>query len=156
MSGDLRSKERHEVARGDGPGVYTPGAATMRRPLARRPTRDAIPSGDLALLGAAARVTVPALFVAAPAGPYTLLLGDPDAGAPRYDVARARDVVLAVPAIDATAGAAEPNPVFSQAARLAAGGGSRQWLEQGAVWIVLLIAIVVLGLLTFRTARRPG
>ena len=110
----------------------------------------------LALRGAAARVTVPALFVTAPAGPYTLLLGDPDAGTPRYDVARARDVVLAVPAIDATAGAAEPNPVFSQATRLAAGGGSRRWLELGAVWVVLLIAVVVLGLLTFRTARRPG
>jgi hypothetical protein len=111
---------------------------------------------SLALRGAAARVTVPALFVAAPAGPYTLLLGDPNAGPPRYDVARARDVVLAVPAIDAIAGAAEPNPVFSQTARLAAGGRPRQWLEQGAVWIVLLTAVVVLGLLTFRTTRRPG
>src|SRR5262249_3515259 len=104
----------------------------------------------------AAGAPVPALFAAAPAGPYTLLLGDPDAGAPRYDVARARDVVLAVPAVDANAGAAEPNPLFSQAARLAAGGGSRRWLELGAVWVVLLIAVVVLGLLTFRTPHRPG
>lgn len=110
----------------------------------------------LALTGAAARVTVPALFVAAPAGAYTLLLGDPDATAPRYDVARARDVVLAVPATDVSAGAAEANPAFSEAARLTGSGRPRRWLEQGAVWVVLLLAVAVLGFLTFRAARRPG
>lgn len=110
----------------------------------------------LALQGAAARVTVPALFVAAPEGTYTLLLGDPDAAAPRYDVARARDVVLAVPATDVAAGPAEPNPTFSEAARLTGSGRPRRWLEQGAVWAVLLLAVAVLGFLTFRAARRPG
>lgn len=110
----------------------------------------------LALRGAAVRVAVPALFVAAPAGSYTLLLGDPDATAPRYDVARARDVVLAVPATEATAGPAETNPELSEAARLTARGRPRRWLEQTAVWAVLLLAVAVLGVLTFRAARRPG
>jgi hypothetical protein len=64
--------------------------------------------------------------------------------------------VLAVPATDVTAGAAEPNPDFSEAARLTGSGRPRRWLEQGAVWVVLLLAVVVLGALTFRAARRPG
>lgn len=110
----------------------------------------------LALHGVAARVTVPALYLAAPAGDYTVLLGDPDAATPRYDVARARDVILAVAATDATAGTVEPNPVFSQAARLTGSDRPRQWLEQSAVWAVLLLAVAVLGVLTFRAARRPG
>lgn len=118
-----------------------------------------ITDGDdapLALRGVDTLVTVPALFVAAPAGEYTLLLGDPDATAPQYDVARARDVILAVPAESATPGPAEVNPAFSQAARLAGAGRPRRWLEQGAVWIVLLAAVAVLGLLTVRAVRKTG
>ncbi|MCW5890234.1 MAG: hypothetical protein KIT14_06745 [bacterium] len=137
-----------------------PEPLVVRLPAARADALELeVDDGDeapLALLGASALVTVPALFVAAPAGTYTLLLGDPDATAPRYDVARARDVVLAVPATDASAGPAEANPDFSEAARLTGSGRPRRWLEQGAVWAVLLLAVGVLGLLTFRAARRPG
>jgi hypothetical protein len=118
-----------------------------------------ITDGDdapLALRGAEALVTLPALFVAAPAGDYTLLLGDPDARTPQYDVARARDVILAVPAESATPGPAEANPLFSQVARLAGADRPRRWLEQGVVWAVLLAAVVVLGLLTMRAARKSG
>src|SRR5207253_8567829 len=45
---------------------------------------------------ARARLVLPELFLAAPAGDYFLLVGDPKASAPSYELARVRDVVLAV------------------------------------------------------------
>jgi hypothetical protein len=104
----------------------------------------------LELRAAAATVPLPALYFAAPAGRYHLLLGDPDAEPPRYELERVRGVVLAVASGEADPGALEPNPGFSRTARL--GGRSQTVLLWGAV----ALAAAVLVLLTLRLARGEG
>lgn len=96
-----------------------------------------------------ARLPLADLFVVAPAGDYAVLLGHPDAGAPQYEIARVRNVVLSVEAVEADAGALTANPAFSRAARLAKGKGP----TQVALWTVLILAVGALGFLTFRLAR---
>ena len=112
-----------------------------------------IDDGDdasLALRAFAARVPVPDVFVAAPAGSYTLLLGSRDTAAPSYELARVRDVVLSVAAGDAVAGPIEKNPGFSVAARITRGKGAQTTL----LWAALIAAVVVLGGLTLRLVRQ--
>jgi hypothetical protein len=114
-----------------------------------------IEDGDdapLTLRRAEATLPLPELYFAAPAGDYALLLGDPEAAAPRYELARARDVVLAVAAGEADAGPLEANPDFRRAARLASDRGLRTVL----VWAAIGLAAVVLAVLTLRLARREG
>ena len=62
------------------------------------------------------------LYVTAPAGTYTLLVGFPDALAPSYELQHARDVVLSTASGAATTGPLEPNPAFARGARLAQDG----------------------------------
>ena len=116
-----------------------------------------IEDGDdapLVFRSVAARARLPELFLAAPEGRYALLMGNPDLPAPRYELERVRDVVLAVSSSLATPGGLEPNPSYSMAARLGSeeglGGFVRTWL----VWGVLLVAVAVLAILTQRVARR--
>jgi hypothetical protein len=97
-----------------------------------------------------ARVPVPDVFVAAPAGSYALLLGSRDTTAPSYELARVRDVVLSVAAGDAEAGPIEKNPGLSLAARITRGKGA----ETTILWVALIAAVVVLGTLTLRLARK--
>ncbi len=104
----------------------------------------------LELRSAAARVPLPALYFAAPAGGYELLLGDPDAEPARYELERVRGVVLAVAAGDAEAGEIEDNPGFSRASRLA--GRSYGTL----LWVAVALAVAVLIALTLRLARSEG
>src|SRR5207245_8953986 len=59
---------------------------------------------------ARARFVLPELFLAAPAGDYFLLVGDPKASAPNYELARVRHVVLAVSSAPVEAKASAPNP----------------------------------------------
>jgi len=99
-----------------------------------------------------ARVPVPELFLAAPEGEYALLIGAPDEKAPRYELERVRDVVLAVDAADVDAAALEDNPDFSLSARLHGQGTGQRVL----LWVVLIGAVVILGLLTLRLARRES
>jgi hypothetical protein len=106
----------------------------------------------LAIRRATTRVPLPEIYLAAPAGRYDVLLGAPDQEAPRYDLERVRDVVLAVNAAPIAAGALSENPDFSLKARLE-GGGMRQ---RALMWGVLVIAVVVLGALTLRLAHRES
>ena len=99
---------------------------------------------------ARARVALPAVYLTAPEGRYTLLLGAPDQDAPRYELERVRDVVLAVQAAPIAAGPLESNPEYSLGARLA-GRGTRQTT---LLWTALCAAVVVLVILTLRLARR--
>ena len=113
----------------------------------------AVEDGDdapLALRFVRARAPVAELFVAAPAGAYTLLLGSPEASEPRYDLARVRDVVLAVSAARAGTGDLLPNPDYSTGARLRGSKG----LQSIALWSALIAAVAVLLVLTLRLARR--
>jgi len=96
-----------------------------------------------------ARGPAPEVFVAAPAGPYTLLLGAADTAAPTYELARVRDVVLAVDAGAVKTQPIEKNPAYKLSARLSQGKGR----EQVLLWVVLIAAVVVLLVLTLRLAR---
>ena len=113
--------------------------------------------GDEAALtwrAARARTIEPELFLVAPAGAYTLLLGNSDAVAPRYELERVRDVVFAVRGGDVAAEPLQPNPRYSAGARLASGDRLASLLPRLALWTVLLAAVIALGLVTLRTARR--
>ena len=106
----------------------------------------------LALRAARARLVLPEIFLAAPAGVYGLLLGDPHATAPRYELARVRDVVLAARSTPVSAEPLAPNPGYSLRARLA-GGGLAALVPQVLLWTVLVAAVVILTLITLRVAR---
>jgi hypothetical protein len=95
------------------------------------------------------RFPVPEVFFAAPEGRYSLLLGQPDATAPRYDLERVRNVVLAVRSAPAQAGALEANRAFSAGARLASGEG---W-QRALLWGAIVLLVVFLTVLTLRLAR---
>ena len=99
-----------------------------------------------------ARVLLPELYLTAPEGDYDLLLGAPDENAPRYELGRIRDVVLAVKAESITAGKLEENPDYSLQARLQGRGMQRTVL----LWGVLILAVVVMAFLTLRLARRES
>ncbi|MCB9597584.1 MAG: hypothetical protein H6719_33000 [Sandaracinaceae bacterium] len=96
----------------------------------------------------------PTLYLAAPDGSYSVLVGDLEAEPPRYEIESARELVLSVRAVDATVGEATPNPAHAPPPE------PSWWEEQGLsswiVWAVLLFAILVLGLLTWRIARQPA
>jgi hypothetical protein len=96
------------------------------------------------------RVPLPEVYLTAPQGSYTLLLGAPDQAPPRYELERVRGVVLAVQAAPIEAGPIEPNPHYSLQARLK-GSGLRQTV---LLWAALVAAVVVLAFLTLRLARR--
>lgn len=104
----------------------------------------------LAIAAAAGRAPLPELYFTAPAGEYALLLGNPDAEAPRYELARVRDVVLAVSAGEAAAGPIQENPAYRPGARWLTGSG----LQRTLLWAALLLAVAGLAVLTLRLARR--
>jgi hypothetical protein len=97
-----------------------------------------------------AEIPTAALLVAAPAGEYALLLGDPEASAPRYELVSVRDVVMAMTASPIDAKAMVKNPGFSTTARVA----SSDLPKQALVWTVLVGAVALLGILTLRATRK--
>ena len=88
------------------------------------------------------------LFLVAPDGDYTLYFGDPELAAPVYELNRARDLVLSLPAATAALGGLEANPAHVPPAWYA--GDSGQTL---LVWVMLVLGLIVLILLTVRVAR---
>ncbi len=112
-----------------------------------------IEDGDdapLALSEVLGRFPVTDVYFAAPAGTYYSLVGHPEAAAPRYELARVRDLVLAVPSATAGAEPLAENDTFSAASRLTSGSGVQQTL----LWIALGLAVVFLTGLTLRLARK--
>jgi hypothetical protein len=105
----------------------------------------------LTLVSAHARLALPELYFAAPAGEYALLLGDPDAAPPRYELERVREVVLAVAAGEAAAGELIDNP-----ARGIFSGVRGRAGQQLLLWVVIAVAVAALTLLTLRLARLEG
>jgi len=103
---------------------------------------------------ARARLVLPELFLAAPAGDYFLLVGDPKASAPSYELSRVRDVVLAVSSAPVEAKASGPNPDYSRARLAIERRGDL--VPQVLLWSVLVAAVVVLTALTLRLARSGG
>ena len=106
----------------------------------------------LAFRSVQVRVVLPEVFLTAPEGHYALLLGAPDHEAPRYELERVREVVLAVQSTPIEAGPLEKNPEYSLNARLK-GQGYRQ---TALLWAALSLAVVVLVILTLRLARRES
>ena len=135
-----------------------PRPVTIAFPAVRITALDlVIEDGDeapLAFRAARARAIEPELFLVAPAGDYTLLVGDPGATAPRYELERVRDVILAVGSGDASTGELAANPAYSLRARLAGGDRFDSVLSQVLLWTVLIAAVVVLMFITLRLARR--
>lgn len=108
----------------------------------------------LAITRVEAPVAPPRLLVAAPAGSYLLLAGNPDAAAPRYEIERARDLVAGLRSVPATLGEGRENPSW----RGTPGGTARlrERLTRGAIWTAIVLAVLILGALTLRAARGPA
>ncbi|RLB50513.1 MAG: hypothetical protein DRJ42_18680 [Deltaproteobacteria bacterium] len=122
--------------------IATRGARTQRLRLVVHDGGDA-PLPDLEIV---AGVPVPDLYVAAPAGDYRLLLGNPEVPAPTYEVRRARELMLSVPA-----GEAQPGPLLSNPDYLPPRRPLH--LEDWLLWAVLILSILVLAALTLRATR---
>ena len=89
------------------------------------------------------------LYFAAPAGDYSLLLGNPDAEPPRYEIEQIRNLILAVPAGTTESDDLEPNPAYSHFTRARGRGTAQQVL----LWVALVGAVLVLTVVTLRLAR---
>lgn len=95
------------------------------------------------------RFPLPEVYFPAPEGDYALLLGNPEAEPPSYELARARDLVLAVTAAPVQASQLVDNPAHRLGIRFLGG----RPLQQLLLWVALVIAVVVLALFTLRLAR---
>jgi hypothetical protein len=116
-----------------------------------------IEDGDdrpLAFRSARLRVPVTDLYLAAPPGRYFLLLGNPQANPPSYELERAREVVLAVASAPVVAEDTVPNPAYSARLRLAE--RTEHAAPQIVLWSVIALAVVGLTVLTLRLARSEG
>jgi len=99
---------------------------------------------------AKARSPLPAIYLVAPSGRYRLLLGDPEAKPPQYELATVRDVVLAVKSEPIAADPLGDNADFRRGRRLAEGDAPMKI----AMWAALGIAVLALGAMTMRLARK--
>ena len=135
-----------------------PQAVTIEFPTARvNRLKLTVEDGDEAPLdfrAVRARVIEPELLLVAPAGQYTLLLGDPNVAAPRYELERVRDAILSVSSGSASRGTLSTNPDYSVRARLAQGERVEDALPTVILWIVLILAVAFLAVVTLRLARR--
>jgi len=91
-------------------------------------------------------------FVADPERSYRLLLGEPEAERPRYELERVREVVLAVESRTVETGPLETNSDFRRGARL----GTWRGLQRVALWVALGLAVALLGGLTLKLARQES
>ena len=89
------------------------------------------------------------LLVTAPAGEYTVFVGDAALAAPEYDLARADAALLDnVPALEVEVGPARANPAHTPPSMFERAG----W-EAVVLYAALGLAVLVLGLFTLRLAR---
>ena len=136
------------------PGERRPVLVDLRaaRVLSLKLTIDDGDDAPLAIRAARARVTLPEIYLTAPAGRYLLLMGSGAPEAPRYELERVRDVVLAVRAAPIDAAPVEANREISLRGRL----GTPLLRQKLLLWAVLVGAAVVLAGLTLRLARRDN
>jgi hypothetical protein len=144
------------LARRDGVSGTEPAACRIELDGLRRPELHLeIDEGDnapLTIRGAAALVAVPRLVFKAPPGSYRLLLGNPEAHAPQYDLATLRREVLAYSALPVTPGEREAHRRFRRSGRDYLARAPRTAL----LWGVLLAAVVGLLFVTVRILRSPA
>jgi hypothetical protein len=103
----------------------------------------------LPLLSATARAPLVDVYVPARPGTYTLLVGNPDAAPPAYELERIRSVVLAVPSEPITAGPLTVNSARGPIRKLVGAVPTGTLV----VWGVLAAAVIALTWLTLRLAR---
>lgn len=104
----------------------------------------------LPVASATARAPLVDVYLPARPGSLTVLLGNPNAAAPSYELERIRSVVLAVPAQAIEAGPLSANPSHGTIRQLIAAVPTGTL----AVWAVLVVAVAVLAWLTVRLARQ--
>jgi hypothetical protein len=112
-------------------------------------------NAPLSLTGARALVDVPRVTFKAQPGTYRLLLGNPDAEAPRYDLAALRQEVLAYSAVPLAIDeerAPQVNPAF----RRRLGDFAREAPPTPVLWATLGAAVLALLYLTRRALRQPA
>jgi hypothetical protein len=126
------------------------GLAANERVVSMELSVDDGDDAPLALKSATARAVVPDVYLAAPAGRYTLLLDAPELTKPSYELERVREVVLSVEAGEVKPGPLEKNRDYKLTARLAQAPGRQQML----FWGILVVAVVVLAVFTLRLARQ--
>jgi hypothetical protein len=88
------------------------------------------------------------LFLVAPEGRYALLAGASSLEPPVYDLQRARSLVLVAEYVDATVGPKHDNARYEPPSAFSASRASDY-----AVWVAVVLAVLILGLLTFRLVR---
>jgi len=137
------------------PGDPKPVTIALKRPVRTDSLVLLITDGGdapLDLATATARVRGGELLAVLQPGTYTLLLGHPDADAPTYELARIRPMVMAVQPVDAVLGDLAANPERPTVDLRGSGG------EKVLVWVVILVAVLLLGFVTMRSAREepPG
>jgi hypothetical protein len=114
-----------------------------------------IDEGDnapLTLKAARGAVSVPRVALKARPGPLRLVLGNPEAQAPRYDIAALRREVVSYSAEPLQAGGLTPNPAF----RRRAADYLRDAPPTLLLWSALLAAVLALLYLTARLVRPGG
>ncbi len=140
------------VRRSGDPGPLTIAGGPWRRV---RSLELVIEDGDempLVLRAVRVRAVLPEIALAAPAGTYRLLVGNPDDAAPSYELARVRDVVLAMDATAVPSGRLEANPAYSVRTRYESEAGR----DTALLWTILIVAVLALGGFTLRLARAEG
>jgi hypothetical protein len=157
LTGRLENGRNRQLARGRlVRRVGDPRPPTMRvEPVRLTALELEIEDGNdapLEIIRLEARSSAPDVYTAATAGTYHLLLGQPDAKEPIYELERIRSTILAVPAGDAALGELEANPDFSAAGRISRSGG----LQQVLLWGALGLAVIVLVVVTLRAARQEA
>ena len=103
----------------------------------------------LTLSSARGRVPTAALYLAALPGRYRLMSGDPEEEPVSYELSSIRGYLAQLDAAEIVAAPLVDNPAFSSTSRLRSGGAR----ERVLVWVVLGLAVLILGGLTLRMAR---
>ena len=95
-------------------------------------------------------VPTPEIVLVAPPGSYRVLVGDETAQAPTYEIESIRGLLDAIPLDDATLGPVAANPAHHEPTFW-----DRNDTSTLALWALLVVAILVLGALTWRASRSP-
>ncbi len=113
---------------------------------------EVVDGGDAPLGFRSATIVLPTqeVVLVAPPGHYRVLVGDDDARPPTYEIEAIRGLLDTVPIDVATLGALAPSPDFHVPTFWERTGTSTLVL-----WAVLVLAILVLGVLTWRVSHAP-
>lgn len=116
----------------------------------------AIDDGDdapLAVTGVKITMASGDLYVVAPPGAYTMLLGNDDVAPPRYELESLRHHLATAPAGEVQVGPLEPNP--DRRVEVVHPPPPPQKDQAMVLWGAIGLSVLILGALTLRVARTP-